>query len=236
MIEVNSLWIGQRYSSLERLCALSHLANGHRYNLWCYETLPNVPDGVTIKDGREILPESEIFRYKVGLGRGSVSAFSNFFRYKLLLERGGWWVDSDVVCLKPFGFEQSVVIASENDLEGNPVPATCVMKAPAGSEVMSYCWDKCRSYDKETLEWSVAGPKLLQAAVAATKMNDWIVPSVTFCPIDWSNWLEVFEPRDVVGSHGLHLWNEMWRRNWVSKEKTFRSDSLFESLKRRYLC
>ena len=41
------------------------------------------------------------------------SGFSNFFRYKLLLERGGWWVDADMVCLRPFAFDKEHVFASE---------------------------------------------------------------------------------------------------------------------------
>jgi hypothetical protein len=36
---------------------------------------------------------------RAGIGRGSVSAFSNLFRYYLLHQMGGWWVDADVVCL-----------------------------------------------------------------------------------------------------------------------------------------
>ena len=44
---------------------------------------------------------------------GSLAAFSNLFRYKLLLERGGWWVDTDVICLRPFRVRDELVIASE---------------------------------------------------------------------------------------------------------------------------
>lgn len=38
------------------------------------------------RDAREILPESEVFTYASGFGKGSPSAFSNYFRYKLLLD------------------------------------------------------------------------------------------------------------------------------------------------------
>lgn len=37
------------------------------------------------------------------------------FRYKLILERGGWWVDLDTVCLRPFDLDLEHVFASEPD-------------------------------------------------------------------------------------------------------------------------
>jgi len=50
-------------------------------------------------DGNQIIPEHEAFTYKNGPGSGSYSAFSNLFRYKLLAQKGGWWIDMDMVCL-----------------------------------------------------------------------------------------------------------------------------------------
>ena len=59
--------------------------NGHEYHLYVYEDVKNVPAATTLRDGNEILPASEIFQYQ---GRPSYAGFANFFRYKLLLERG----------------------------------------------------------------------------------------------------------------------------------------------------
>ena len=42
---------------------------------------------------------SDIFRYR---DNGSYAGFANFFRYELLRKRGGWWVDLDTICLRPF--------------------------------------------------------------------------------------------------------------------------------------
>ena len=107
---VQGLWIGSPLSIMERLSIKSFLDNGHEYHLYTYDELKDVPAGTVIKDGNEILPASAIFKYK---DRPSYSAFSNFFRYKLLLERGGWWVDTDVICLKPFDFPEEHVFATE---------------------------------------------------------------------------------------------------------------------------
>ncbi|MGH9824062.1 MAG: glycosyltransferase, partial [Blastocatellia bacterium] len=94
---VQGLWVGSHLSKMERLSIQSFIDNGHPYHLYTYGRVDNIPGGANVLDGNEILDESGIFQYEQ---HRSYSAFSNVFRYKLLLERGGWWVDTDMVCLK----------------------------------------------------------------------------------------------------------------------------------------
>jgi hypothetical protein len=85
---VQGLWIGPELSVMEQLSIASFLRNGHEYHLYVYGEVKNIPMGTRVKDGdEEILPVSMIFQYR---REKSYSAFSNFFRYRLLLERGGW--------------------------------------------------------------------------------------------------------------------------------------------------
>jgi hypothetical protein len=233
MIEVNNLWIGLSLSKLENACLTSHVRQGHKVNLWTYGDVANIPDGVVLKDGREILPENEVFTYQVGEGKGSYSAFSNFFRYKLLLERGGWWTDSDVYCLKPFDFEPDHVYASERTKEDDVV-TTCVIKVHAGSPVMKYCWDRCCSTDKQTVGWGTIGPKLLGEAVRMIGGN--VMPPNTFCPVDWFDLDQLFEEIDTPDSHGIHLWNEMWRRKGLDKDGRYGRGTLYGRLTKGDIC
>src|ERR1043165_5401661 len=108
---IQGLWIGPELSVMEQLSIVSFLRNGHDYHLYTYAELPNVPAGALIKDANAILPSSQIFQYK---DRPSYAGFSNHFRYKLLFEHGGWWADSDVVCLRPFDFADEYVFSSES--------------------------------------------------------------------------------------------------------------------------
>ena len=110
---VQSLWIGDSLPAMQRLSISSFLRNGHGYHLYSYNDIDGVPPGTTVKDAATILPRDSIFFYQTGFGKGSYSAFSNLFRYKLLLERGGWWVDTDVVCLRHLDFQQAMVFATE---------------------------------------------------------------------------------------------------------------------------
>src|SRR5262245_44337282 len=112
---VQMLWIGERLSTLERLCMASFLAHGHEVHLYAYGAIEAVPPGTQLRDGREILPAANVFTYANGFGKGSPSAFANEFRYKLLLERGGVWSDTDVVCLKPFDFLENLTCAVSSE-------------------------------------------------------------------------------------------------------------------------
>ena len=101
---INGLWIspnGKPLSNLERLCIHSFCANGHDFRLWTYGNLQGVPENtapgkVEVRDGNEIVPEDGIFSV-----HGSLSTFSDYFRWELMRKHGGWWADVDVVCLQP---------------------------------------------------------------------------------------------------------------------------------------
>ncbi|MGO3241071.1 MAG: capsular polysaccharide synthesis protein [Sphingobacteriaceae bacterium] len=36
------------------------------------------------------------------VGRPGYATFSDWFRIKLIHDEGGWWVDSDMLCINPF--------------------------------------------------------------------------------------------------------------------------------------
>jgi len=83
-------WIGPELSLMEQLSISSFLQNGHDYHLYVYDEVKNIPAGTVIRNANEILPAAGMFQYK---HRPSYAGFASHFRYKLLLERGGWWAD-----------------------------------------------------------------------------------------------------------------------------------------------
>lgn len=89
--EVNSYWGGGPLTRLELVCLSSFIENGAHYNLYTYDEPRGVPKGVVVRDASEILPAERMFRYHAGtLNEGSLSGFSNLFRYTLLQRVGGW--------------------------------------------------------------------------------------------------------------------------------------------------
>ena len=238
MNNIQGLWIGEKLSVMEQLSIKSFLDNGHDYHLYTYSDVEGVPDGTTIKDGNEILPESEIFTYSSGEGKGSVSAFSNFFRYKLLYDKGGWWVDTDLICIKPFDFKDDFIFSSEEHLGTVHINAGAI-KAPKNSEPLKYCWETCKSKDKNLLQCGEVGPRLVAETVQVHKLENYVQDSEVFCPINFENWLQILNPNvDMKFSsnvYAIHLWNEIFRRNGMDKNKTFNSGCLYEKLKAKHL-
>lgn len=232
---IQGLWIGAELSVMEQLSIASFLQNGHEYHLYVYDEVKNVPARATIKDANEILPAFRIFQYK---HQASYAGFANFFRYKLLLERGGWWVDTDVVCLKLFDFVDEYVFSSEMDDE-QEVIASGIIKAPAGSSVMTYAWEVCEQKDPQQLMWGETGPRLMTEAVKKFSLEEYKKPYRFFSPVGYWKWRRVLEP-DAQGllyddSYAVHLWNEMWRAAGQDKNRTYDRNCLYERLKRQYL-
>jgi mannosyltransferase OCH1-like enzyme len=234
-IVVQSLWIGDRLSTMEQLCIRSFQRQGHVFHLYVYQKTAGVPEGTITLDGNEILPQSRIFTYKE---HNTYAGFANFFRYKLLLEKGGWFVDADMVCLKPFGFQDDYVFSSES-VNGRQLVNLGAMKVPPGSPVMRYAWEACEKMNTSELKWSQCGPTLLHEAVGKRSLEWHVKPAEVFCPVHFSVWEKILDPSISwefgEETHAIHLWNELWRRSNQDKNATYAAGCLYEQLKQRYL-
>ena len=234
---IQGLWIGKDLSIMEQLSISSFLKNGHDYHLYTYQDLKEVPTGTTLMDGNEILPESQIFSYKTGEGKNSYSAFSNFFRYKLLLERGGWWADTDMVCLKPLDFDEEYVFSTEH-YNGTDQITSGLIKAPKDSEILNYLWQVCLSKDPNKIVWGEVGPRLVSSAVDKFSLSKYAKSHKVFMPLGFEMWMQFLMPNidlEFKNSYTIHLWNEMWRRSKMDKDKKYSENCLYEKLKRKYL-
>lgn len=143
---VHMLWIGPQIGIMEQLTLASFVHFGYDVHLWLYSetSTSNVPDTVKVMDANAVISSEEVFHYKkgsqFGTGKGSVAGFSDIFRYKLLYDYGGWWVDMDVTCLKAFDVETPYFFRGHHNLllVGN------IMKAPKGSRLMWSCYTKAK--------------------------------------------------------------------------------------------
>jgi hypothetical protein len=234
---IQGLWVGSKLSAMERISISSFLAHGHEYHLYAYDQVDGVPAGTIVKDASEILPSSQIFQYRE---HKSYSGFSNFFRYKLLLERGGWWVDTDLICLRPFYFPAEYVFATERDPNGREFVTSGIIKAPRGSEIMNVAWQTCQAKNTDELQWGETGPTLMHHLVLRRPLSQYISSPDVFCPIDSAKWFDAILPGRRLSfgpeSVAVHLWNELWRRLDLDKNETYPPNSLYEQLKTRYLC
>jgi hypothetical protein len=245
---IQSLWIGKKLSVMEKLSIASFLKNGHAFHLYVYDEVEGVPHGTELKDANDIIPFEKVFKYK---HHDSYAGFSDVFRYRLLFEKGGYWVDSDVVCLKPFQFASDYLFAMERSrrhlidwIRDRYYITSWVIKVPAGAAIMKYCYREAVKRDPEALGWGEIGPKLIRVAVTKYCLQEYVVPWETFFPIDAWQWRQLMHHSLLANwkwqkagkrSYGIHLYNDMWRRNKMDKNASFPRNSIYERLKRRYL-
>jgi hypothetical protein len=239
---IQALWIGKTLSTMERLSISSFLSHGHEYHLYIYEDIQDLPVGTIVKNANEIIPTDRIFKYAK---HESFSGFSNLFRYKLLLERGGYWADTDVICLRRFEFSSEYVFAQEEITETDKRICGNIIKTPPGSEIMKFCYERSNSKNPADLNWGETGPDLLTPAVEKFSLNSKVLSYQTFNPVNWWHWQDFVQEdlgarlrlqlRLLRRPHAIHLWNEMWRRNGADKDRSYPRKSLYERLKRKYL-
>ncbi|HEV7715772.1 MAG TPA: glycosyltransferase, partial [Steroidobacteraceae bacterium] len=151
---IQMFWHGAPLSRMERLAIVSFQQNGHPVDLYTYDELSGVPPGVQLRDAEQILPRSALFRHR---RTQSLALFADWFRYRLLFERGGIWADVDVVCLKPFDYSNDEVYAWQDDRYIN----NAVLGLPKGHALASWL-DKCCENPNEMLPYDDLGIRLLK--------------------------------------------------------------------------
>lgn len=245
--KVQTFWWGRPLGPIELTMLRSFVRHGHPVDLYTFDeaSLGEVPTGVTVRDAGEILSRSSVYFYK---NNPSLSAFSNDFRFKLLHDRGGVWVDADVVCLKPMEWlkDIKVAIASEYLPTARGAHATThFLKMPKGGKVAKRCMEVCADLKKQVLtgrrKWGL-GPDTIRSVVRELNLKCLPPERTSTCPHHHFKTL-VAPPKmfryperleDVKADTGVvHLWHEMWRRDEVNPD-AINPDSIFAKLERRY--
>ena len=157
----------------------------------------NIPEGVIVKDGNEILDKSEIFTYK----NGSYSAFSNLFRFKLLFLKGGYWADLDLINIRRLDFKEDYVFVTEPTTNYNDqIITTCLIKMPKGSKIAEDCVNQCYKYKSDILNnkiiWGL-GPKVLSNCVKDNKLEKYVKNWNLVCSCHCNDTASLFNPNYI---------------------------------------
>ena len=218
------------------MCLKSFLDCGHAFHLYTYSPQLEVPHGVEVRDAGELLDQSGYFTYKKGRGAGSHAAFSNLFRYKLLADRGGWWVDTDIVCLSDeiptfdefFAFEKGDIVNG------------AVLFFHRADALMLECLDEALRIGDDP-RWGEIGPRLVTRKAKENGRLKHAQPSATCYPVHHSEALDLLRPVQcqaladrIRHSFFLHLWNEVFRRVHVGKTMLPPRGSLLRAIADRH--
>ncbi|HVU25340.1 MAG TPA: hypothetical protein VHE13_14530, partial [Opitutus sp.] len=225
-------------------------------DLYTYAAPPDLPAGVRVLDAADIVPADRApLRNDGTFAAGSMGSFSDHFRYHLLLARGGWWVDMDVVCLRPWRFSQPALTASTDELQGGRIANGFVLRFPPGHPVMAACAAATDRLQLHAVGIDQTGPLLLNRTLTELGQRELMLPPSVFSPVPWNASHRLVQPpwrrftltelkhhlrRPHLRNHftrdtaGLHLWNETWRHAGRDKNARYPHRSLYEQLQRRY--
>lgn len=151
---IHSFWIAGPLRPVNLLTIRSFLAAGHPFMLYTYDIslLTAAPEGIIVRDAREIMPESEIYYYKNMMGGKESFKFGGIaerLKAEMLYQLGGWHVDLDVTCLKPFDFQSEYVFRPH----AQGVVANMI-KAPKHSELARQYLAHTKTIDANNQDWT----------------------------------------------------------------------------------
>ena len=249
-IIVQSLWVGSKLSRMEIYSIKSFLTLGYEYHLYTYENVAGVPKGVKIKDANEIMPYGEIFDLKK-----IYLPFSDIWRYKMLYDKGNYWVDLDMIALKKFDFKDEYVLSSERTMQDGAfasydpkVPNIGVIKAPKGSPFFLEAYEKCLEYNKKNKnEDKLKYMKMLRKMVVKHDMMKYVKEPEVFCNLDWWHAKEAFQVHDKYpmkygvkppsinshfkGPYTVHFWRDKVKNVYgFDLDEVYDSNTLWERM------
>ncbi|HKD37425.1 MAG TPA: hypothetical protein VKB78_11510 [Pirellulales bacterium] len=238
---VQSLWTGPRLSVMEQLSIRSFLQQGHPFHLYTWGPVDQVPTGTVVRSITDILSPIEATNFCGDAADDDMTGPCPFagereaFRYKLLHARGGWWTDLDIVCVRPFEFRDDHVLGHSREPDGRRRVATALIKAPAGSPLMQFCWERSATVNRSPAASKDAGTSILGEALERVPAPVRILEPTIFSPIDyWQVWQLIRERQMPERCHAIRLWRGRWDRERLDPDAVYDLESLYEQLKRRF--
>lgn len=215
MADIFSFHGGRPLNLWERSCLRSFVDFGHAIKVFSYDNNPGLPVGVGFADAAEIVPRADYDAF-LRQAPGAYPQFSDWFRYELLYERGGWWMDTDVLCLSPTLPNTDFFLARKKGHRIN----NAVMAFTPGHELMAAARDFARaSLHKIASKKRVyIGPDLLSRLVQERNLLSATADSSVCYPFDQERVFDLADPAKiksvkatVANSPFLHLFQEIFR-------------------------
>ncbi|CDX40907.1 hypothetical protein MPLDJ20_310003 [Mesorhizobium plurifarium] len=194
-------------------------AAGHPVRVWSYtpkklEFLVEV--GVEVRSAEDVVPRALFERIVAG---SEIRYFSDVFRYAVLYEHGGLWMDTDVILLRPFPFQGDHFLNLQwrGSHKGHFICGNVMYAKPYSKHMRAlYELSLDRFHAGQGKDFGDVGPKLLSDYVGSdegAELRSQVFGPMFFNSIDWME-LDRFEkPIAELADHlnddrvfGLHLW------------------------------
>ncbi len=218
-MKFQTFWGGRRISPYEVLCLRSFTSVGHEIDLYTYDLGMPVLPGVTICDANELLSSKE-YSENTEYFIGHPGIFSDHFRYKLLYELGGWWIDMDVLLIGTPSCQALCFAYQDENLVNN-----AIMRFPSHHPTMLSCLlNTARLRKLGGVVWGDTGPNLLTSVLDYYGLLHFAAGKDNYYPLSFMNIFDVFDPekfdevkRKLESATFLHLWNVVLTEHGVDK-------------------
>ena len=239
---INFFWHGD-ISDIQKLCWNSFLNFHNNINIWCYDEIKDYEK--FCKDANQIIPQDKLFYSNNPWGdinkKELITPFADMFRYKLMNDIGGWYVDSDMICLKKFPKINGIYLNSEYNQKYKKILINSVLYSEETNNIFGkiFCDIIKRPHYKDTFHGEYGFEDFLKKY----KITN------SFEPI-FSNPLQWFEVEKILyddlefnkKTYMVHLFNVAWKFGLWSKKSVkkirldnYSKNSFYYKIKNKYL-
>ena len=230
---LNSLWVGEDLTYVERLSLLSAMAQGHQFKLHSYtpEKLRGVPRGVEVCDASDVMPKEMLISYAEC--ENGVALGANLWRYHMLAQGLGAWCDLDLVFLKPLDLSKEYILGWEYEGWIN----NAVLYAPKNSQFVKDLFDLTKPNVRppwygprrslyfylrrwrrgylglEDMPWGTYAAGLVTHIVKTRQLQAFVESPDVFYPVRWGEARVVYDDARIVDAkitdktRTVHLWH-----------------------------
>lgn len=219
-MKISMFWQGP-LSLYEEACMRSFVQQGFELWVYSYDTI-KLPEGVQSGDARQFLPQELSTAYTQAGQKACLPSFANRFRYQLLQD-GGVWMDSDMLCLS--GSERfqalideaphQVIVGRQNDEKLN----VAALFAPPQHPLLRDLLNEVERRGFVIEQWGMIGPRLLTEYVPKYASETLVLSPSAFYPLPHPEFFKLLLPEHYEEcrercreAYALHLWNEKFRR------------------------
>lgn len=239
---INFFWYGD-ISEIQKLCWNSFLKFHDSINIWSYDKIQGYEN--FCKDANQIISQDKFFYSNNPWGnvkkKELITPFADIFRYKLLNDVGGWYVDSDMICLKKLPNINGTYLNSEYNENKQRILINSVLYSNDTNNIFGKMYHdiiEYPNYNKQTRLKFCDDDFLKKYQITNS-----------FEPI-FSNPLQWFEVEKIIyddlefnkKTYMVHLFNVIWKFGLWSEDsikkislKTYEKNSFYDRIKKEYL-
>ncbi len=220
-------WHGSPLSLYEINCIQSFIRNGFDVHIWSFDKI-NIPEGSKLCNAEKFFSKTEILQFTQAGKKGSITSFSNAFRYRLLTEEEGWWFDIDCLCMmdeKEFCKlkKNRQIVAGWQDSFCVNNAVLCFPDIQLAKKALAL-YEKIAQQKQNNFAWGDIGPKLITQLVIENNLIGDICSQSCFYPLHFSKATQAIDPKCYESvksaskkSFVFHYWNEVFIRQSIEK-------------------